>query len=372
MRKYRVLVVDDSTVVRQILVKMLSVVPTMEVVGTAANGRLALEKLQTCRPDIVVLDLEMPEVGGMQFLDAIRHRPTRPRVLVFSSLTERGASVTLEALSRGADDYVPKPTTERAQTMSLADVSEILIRKLEALGTEIEEREDRLVAPERLRQPCKHVSTREPGTRSRIEIVAIGTSTGGPNALMEILPQLPEDFPVPMLVAQHMPATFTKMLATTLHRKTKIPVVEASDADVLCPAKVWIAPGGHHMVVKRTDSNLVQIRLNEDPPEEFCRPSVNVLFRSLAAVYGSRMLAVVLTGMGKDGLDGCHRIHDLGGQILAQDRASSVIWSMPTRVSDAGLADKVVPLNRVASEILSRVRMGRVSPVTGKSDDDLG
>ena len=352
--KIRVLVVDDSSVVRRFLTNAITADPALEVVGTAANGSIALQKIALLHPRVVTMDIEMPEMSGMQALAAIRRtNPTLPVIMV-STLTERGASATLEALALGATDYVTKPSSLSSGGDADRDnFIRDLVVKLKGLGSRRSAVASRAAAPP-VRVPIR------PALRpnARIEVVAIGVSTGGPNALAELIPALPASFPVPVVIVQHMPPLFTKLLAERLAGKSAVGVREGSAGDPLAAGKVIIAPGNYHMIVERSTAG-TKVRLNQDPPENSCRPAVDVLFRSVSEIYGSGVLAVVMTGMGQDGLHGCEAVRARGGRVLAQDEKSSVVWGMPGFVAEAGLADEILPLNELATAIMRNLRTGR-------------
>lgn len=335
--------------------------PQLEVAGTAANGRIALTKLTQLKPDLVVMDVEMPEMDGLETLKALRKTHPRLPVIMFSTLTERGAAATLEALTNGANDYVTKPANVGSVALAMQRLREELVPKIKGLCPQLLPLRSQLP----VRTPNNNVAEAPPvktvprvvsrGPLHAIEILAIGVSTGGPNALAELLPALPADFPVPVVIVQHMPALFTKLLAERLQAKSSLNIRECVVGEVLRPGHVWIAPGGHHMVVERSQGQ-VRLATNQEPPENSCRPAVDVLFRSVVKAYGAGTLALVLTGMGRDGLRGCELIHQANGQILTQDEASSVVWGMPGVVTQSGLADKVLPLNQLAPEIMRRVQ----------------
>jgi two-component system, chemotaxis family, protein-glutamate methylesterase/glutaminase len=364
MQKIRVLVVDDAVVVRRLVADMVASDPQLEVAGTAANGHIALTKLPHLKPDLVVLDVEMPEMDGLETLKAIRKTHPRLPVIMFSTLTERGATATLEALTNGANDYVTKPANVGSVTVAMQRLREELLPKIKGLCSPVVPPR----SPSPVRMPNNGVTEVPPpkatypvlpkGPLQSVEILAVGVSTGGPNALAELLSALPTDFPVPVVIVQHMPALFTKLLAERLQTKSPLKIREGIAGEVLRSGQVWIAPGGYHMVVERNHEQRGQVRLatNQEPPENSCRPAVDVLFRSVVKAYGAGTLALILTGMGRDGLRGCELIHHANGQILAQDEASSVVWGMPGVVSQAGLADKVLPLNQLAPEIMRRVQ----------------
>ncbi len=358
MNKIRVLVVDDAVVVRKMVTDVLTADPMLEVAGIAANGRIALQKIPQVNPDVITLDMEMPDMDGLETLREIRKSHPRLPVIMFSTLTERGAMITLEALALGASDYVTKPANVGSVGEGLKRIEQDLIPKIKALCPQIAPaivpavREKVFIGAESAAQPARTFPTSVRRAQS-VDILAIGVSTGGPNALAELLPQLPGDFPVPIVIVQHMPPIFTRLLAERLNEKCSLSIAEPQGGEALEPGQAWIAPGGSHMVLER-DGARIRLRLNQDPPENSCRPAVDVLFRSASKIYGSGVLAVVLTGMGQDGLLGCQGIAAQRGQILAQDEASSVVWGMPGYVAQAGLAEKVLPLNQMAGEIIHR------------------
>ena len=357
MAKIRVLVVDDAVVVRRMVTDVIAADPSLEVAGTAANGRIALAKIPQVNPDVVTLDVEMPEMDGLQTLAAIRKQyPTLP-VIMFSTLTARGAGTTIDALTLGANDYVTKPANVGSVTEALQCLRDQLIPKLKLWCSRATRSETVPLRPGTsftyLAQPRKDGAQAPP-----VEIVAIGVSTGGPNALSALLPELPGDLPVPIVIVQHMPPVFTRLLAERLGTQSALKVSEGVPGDPVRPGHVYIAPGDYHMIVKR-DGVTMRVQTNQEPPENSCRPAADVLFRSVVDVYGAGTLGVILTGMGQDGLCGCERIREAGGQILAQDEASSVVWGMPGFVARGGLADQVLPLKELAGEIVRRVRRGR-------------
>jgi two-component system chemotaxis response regulator CheB len=356
MRKIRVLVVDDAAAVRRVVSDALASDPEIEVAGVAPTGRLALAKLPQLNPDIVTLDVEMPGMSGLETLAEIRtYYPDLP-VIMLSAHTEQGAVVTLEALSLGASDYLAKPTGMSGTDEAHAYLREHLIPKIKALcAAKAGHPESPLVA--RPVPPEAGPSEVRPRAE-RIDVVGIGVSTGGPNALATILSGLSADFPVPCLVVQHMPPVFTRLLAERLCDSTPLRVREAVPGVPLEPGVVWLARGDYHMTVERQGKR-VSVNTNQEPRENSCRPSVDVLFRSLAEVFGVRALAVVLTGMGRDGLRGCQEVRDAGGQVVVQDEATSVVWGMPGFVANAGLAHAVLPLNGIALEVERRAWVRR-------------
>lgn len=358
MPQIRVLIVDDSVLVRQMVSKVLNQDPELNVVGIAANGRIAIAKIPQIHPEIVILDVEMPEMDGLETLVEIRKNYPNLPVIMFSSLTERGAIITLDALSLGARDYVTKPTNTGSKEAALEQIRDRLIPKIKVFCRPPVTRKITPVSQQSkilVKQPTKIIKTppRQAKTQ-KVDILAIGVSTGGPNALATLLPQLPANFPVPIAIVQHMPPVFTKRLAERLNKICQIEVKEAVSGSILEPGTAWIAPGDFHIETERKGV-FVQILNHQGPPENSCRPAADVLFRSVARTYAAGVLGLVLTGMGKDGLYGCECIREVGGQILVQDEASSVVWGMPGIVAHSGLADKVLPLDRVASEIMKRV-----------------
>lgn len=352
MSKIRVLVVDDAIVFRRLIADELARDPQLEVVGTASNGRIALQRLTQVNPDVVILDVEMPEMDGLTALAEIRKTHRRMPVIMFSSLTERGAAATLDALSLGASDYFTKPVSADGVEASLAVIRTQLIPKIKTLCNSSIAR-----APAQKVPAPTPVSSKPGGI---VRIVAIGASTGGPNALTEIFSRLPADLPVPIVIVQHMPPMFTRLLAERLTAQSKIRVQEGSTGVLLQPGHAWIAPGDFHMAVIR-DGTHRRLVLNQEPPENSCRPAVDVLFRSVATAFGPDSLGVILTGMGSDGLRGCEAMCEAGGQILAQDEATSVVWGMPGAVARANLANRVMPLALIADEIVGRIRATRGS-----------
>ncbi len=442
----RILVVDDSVVIRKLLSTTLGEVPGLEVVATAALGKIALAKIAQCSPDIVILDVEMPEMDGIETLKQIRKIAPRLPVIMFSTRTERGAAATIEALTSGASDYVAKPSNVGNVMAAIQRVREEMVPKIQALTAGVRPPMARAL-PAKPTTPPPIPSSRLPaltpvspmapisvtaprattggipalvprpatapiatsglspqaivpitrtmqlpipmqttrmtalvprmrgntsnpvmadgpirlirpsGPRPPVEIVAIGASTGGPNALAMLLTQLPAEFPVPIVIVQHMLATFTRHFAERLATQCRIQIVEANAGDVLVPGCAYIARGDHHLLVERRIGR-ANLALNQGEVENFCRPAVDVLFRSVAHSYGASALAVILTGMGHDGLLGCGAIRDAGGEVIVQDEASSVVWGMPGFVARAGLASQVMPLELLSGEIRRRVALG--------------
>ena len=356
MGKIRVLVVDDSVVIRRLIVRALADNPKIEVVATAPNGRIALSKIPIYNPDLLTLDIEMPVMNGLETLAMVRKTYPSLPVIMFSALTPEEAQKTLDCLELGAQDYVTKNDMGSGDG-ALEFLQRNLIPKIELFcrGS----KGGALTDDTRPAAPA--VPVRRPAVSAqRVDILVIAASTGGPNALLQILPHLPVDFPVPILIVQHMPPVFTEHFARNLAEKSKMPVEEGRMGRRLEAGRAWVAPGNYHMAV-RMEGTVPCLHVSQTPPENSCRPSADVLFRSAAELYGPHTLGVVLTGMGQDGLRGCEEIAEAGGQIIVQDEATSVIWGMPGYVAQSGLADAVVPIDQISLEIAKRVAKWRMA-----------
>lgn len=435
MGSIRVLIVDDSVVIRRLLAESLARDPEIEVVGKAPSGRIAIAKATQLSPDVVALDVEMPEMDGLETLAGIRGvRPTLP-VIMLCKNTEPGTARALAAVAAGANDYVIKPDSALSTAVAIQRLHDDILLKIKTLGAGALTRVASEAVPVAEAQPPQEPPAERPSPGGVLQlarpagaasgsprpgpavsgisgptdalralsaklvtsaaraaavsvqvvgavapvppapaippltrlpsgadgeprgVLAIGVSTGGPNALAHVLTDLPANFPLPVLVVQHMPPTFTRLLAERLSRRTPMPVREAQGGEVVRPGEVWIAPGDHHMVVERNGTGL-QISLHQAPHENSCRPSVDVLFRTVADACRDRAIAVVLTGMGQDGLNGCRWIKDRHGRIIAQDQETSVVWGMPGFVARAGLADHVLPIGHIASQLLKMTDSG--------------
>jgi two-component system chemotaxis response regulator CheB len=356
--RIRVLVVDDAVVIRRVVSEVLAADPALEVCGFASNGRLALAKVAQQSPDLIVLDVEMPEMDGLETLAALRRDRPRLPVIMYSSTTRRGAAATLDALALGANDYVTKPTGQESPDAARRRIAADLIPRIKAL----------CARPAGAPAPGRAASTAallppppRPRPPGRPTLLAVGCSTGGPNALAELIPALGGALDVPLVIVQHMPPIFTRMLAERLTARGGFPVREAVDGAPLRPGVAWIAPGDFHLVVAREGANFA-LHTHRGPTENSCRPSVDVLFRSVAATHGEGVLAVVLTGMGQDGLRGCEAIRARGGGVIVQDEASSVVWGMPGFVARAGLADRVLPLAQIGPALVAALGPARPAP----------
>jgi two-component system chemotaxis response regulator CheB len=350
MEKKRILIVDDSHLVQKVISRVIDSHPMLEVAGTAANGRIALDMIAEISPDLVTLDILMPEMDGLQTLIELRKRWPDIRTIMISSLTDRGTDAALDALAIGANDYVIKPGSSGGVVGYSEQLSKDLLPKIIALcGIE-----QNWKKPNHSREIKSSVTDLQARLRSpdkqRFEILAIGVSTGGPDALAKILPKLPADFAVPIVIVQHMPAGFTEKLAQRLNTSVSLTVKEAQVGDKVRAGTIYIAPGDYHMVLDRIDDEVL-ITLNQDPQVNSCRPAVDTLFKSVADVYGSAALAVVMTGMGRDGFAGAELLTKAGSTILVQDKASSIVWGMPGLIANAGLATEVIPLDKIVHTI---------------------
>jgi two-component system chemotaxis response regulator CheB len=339
-RRTRVLIVDDSPFVRKAVTRMLEEAEDIEVVGTAADGEEGLEKARELRPDVVTLDVKMPRLGGLETLERLMAERPVP-VLLLSSLTQEGAEVTLRGLELGAMDFVDKSSVEPMAMLSLA---EELVTKIRALrGARVKGRQKR-------RAPPAAAAAEGEGS----EVVVIAASTGGPSALQTLLSNLPVGLRAAILVVQHIPRGFTRSLAERLDARSAIPVAEATDGEAVEPGRVIIAPAGIHSRLRRRGGR-VRLVLDEEPREALHRPSADVLMASAAAIYGPRAVGVVLTGMGSDGTDGLRAIQTAGGLTLAESEETCTIYGMPKAAVAAGVVSRVVPLDRMAEEILGTV-----------------
>ena len=362
---YRVMVVDDSAVVRGLIAKWLGDDPSVEVVATASNGEMALKNLAAADPEIVVLDIEMPVMDGLTALPKILEHSSDIQVLMASTLTKRNAEISLRALSMGAADYVSKPETTREVTTSLSFQQELVgkvvnlaaARRLQNGGKIFKGKGSSSLNEDILPQVSSRGAIAKRKMSSSLpRIIGVGSSTGGPQALLKFLNSIKDELRLPVLITQHMPSTFTNILADHLARATGLPCKQAENGDVIHTGHVYVAPGDYHMVVSNEDGKKV-IRLNQDAPENFCRPAVDPMFRSMAQLFGSSVLGIILTGMGHDGLKGCQEIVDAGGTVIAQDEATSIVWGMPGAVSQAGLCSAVLPLDEIGAKVID-ITMG--------------
>jgi len=372
--KIRAMVCDDSVVIRRLVADVLAADPEIEVVGTAVNGKNALDKIPLLKPDILTLDVEMPIMDGLQTLIEVRKTYKKLPIIMFSTLTARGAGATLDALERGASDYVCKPANVGSLSESMEAVRSQLIPKIKSLTGRAP------IAPvARAARPAFGApppgapgAPGRPGAAAagaagplkaatpgnRVDVVAIGVSTGGPDALTTVITALPANFPVPIVVTQHMPPVFTQLFAQRLNAKAKVEVREAAAGDPLKPGVVLIAPGDWHMRFKQAANGPVVV-LDQGPQENYCRPAVDPMFRSITEMFSSHVLSVIMTGMGSDGHRGAEQIIRAGGSLIVQDEATSVVWGMPGAAVQAGLPCDVLPLGKLAEVITSRASAAR-------------
>ncbi|WP_248583311.1 chemotaxis response regulator protein-glutamate methylesterase [Nocardioides sp. InS609-2] len=352
MAPIRVLVVDDSVVIRRLVSDLLQEDPDIEVVGTAVNGRAALHKVESLKPDLITMDIEMPEMNGIEAVRALRASGCTSPIIMFSTLTEQGAVATLDALAAGATDYVAKPANVGSVHRSMELVRESLIPRIKSLVPRTFLRPSAVVpTPRTLTSPRPSLATRTGSEGYRL--LVIGSSTGGPEALHTLFTSLPL-LPLPIAVVQHMPPVFTRQFAARLDRASAWEVTEVEHDQLVGPGQAAIAPGNYHLELVSTSRGFVA-KLSQGPQENYCRPAVDVLFRSAAEAAGGAVLGVVLTGMGQDGERGADLITQRGGSVIAQDQATSVVWGMPGAVTNAGLAELVLPLPQIAPELVRRL-----------------
>jgi two-component system, chemotaxis family, protein-glutamate methylesterase/glutaminase len=380
-----VMIVDDSAIFRSIIQRIVEAEPGFRVLGTARDGQIAVERCREWQPDIITLDVEMPNLSGLEALPRLLEARKGVSVIMVSSLTRRGAGETVQALMTGAVDYITKPSaTAGAPDAALNELRESLLPKLRALKARgkrpsgaptvmsasrkgaarardagpASPREAAALSPREGAPPSPRPPvSKGSGAPSRLPVViGIGSSTGGPVALAELLAALPDNFSLPVVIAQHMPEVFTRLLAERLSDVSPFKVREAVAGEILRPGEVWIAPGNQHMTIEADAARKLRIALNSNAPVNSCRPSIDVLFESIARACGAESLGIVLTGMGHDGRNGARAIRDAGGQVLAQDEASSVVWGIPGAVVNAGLANGVHPLKELPLQILTRLR----------------
>jgi two-component system chemotaxis response regulator CheB len=354
LKVIRVVAADDSAVMRSLLARLFAESDIsageshsrVELCAAVADGQACVRVVRALRPDVVVLDLDMPGMSGLDTIDLLRHEWPGMPIIMCSTYTERGAAATLEALARGAADYVTKPSGQRDAAAAIVALREELLPKIIALA---------LRRHTRTAEAVQVGSTKSPEEQQApAQIVVIGVSTGGPTALEQLLPGLPKGFAAPVLIVQHMPKLFTRALAERLDRCCELRVQLGRDGAELQPGTIWLAPGDSHMEIAASTSGIMRIGLHQGPPVLHCRPAVDPLFLSVARNYGRRALGVVLTGMGADGLEGSRAIVAAGGCVLVQDQVSSAVWGMPGRVATAGLASAVLPIAALAQELVAR------------------
>ncbi|TAL00922.1 MAG: chemotaxis response regulator protein-glutamate methylesterase [Rhodospirillaceae bacterium] len=348
----RAMVVDDSLVIRSLISRMLGTEPAMvQVVASVANGRLAVERARKLDIDVIVLDIEMPVMDGISALPLLLEIDPELVVIMASTLTTRNAEISLRALSAGAKDYVPKPTTATMNS-GAAEFQRDLLEKIRALGQRYRRNGHAHKPASGLSVAAANASAPvlRPITPNRPQVLAIGSSTGGPQALSQVLRDLPRPIKMPVFITQHMPPMFTGLLADNLARDSGLPCREAKHGDIVTAGNVYIAPGDYHMTLAREKANVV-VKLNQNEKESYCRPAVDPMLRSLVEIYDGKILVGVLTGMGHDGMAGARAVIQAGGNVIAQDEASSVVWGMPGAVAKAGLCCAIVPLKQVGHQL---------------------
>ncbi len=369
----KVLVADDSILFRRVIAEALGSLPEVEVVGTVSNGKLAVQRIRELRPDLLTLDMEMPELDGMGVLEALKESREAVAVIVVSALTRQGGRLTMRAMEKGAFDFVTKPDTVGSQESKEA-IRKELAPRIRALAHRLEIRKilrSKAAGPASATPADKSPVAREStsgslgdisGRMSRLaggtkpEMVLIGVSTGGPNALARIMPEIPGNIGVPLLIVQHMPPVFTQSLAESLSPRCSIKVREASHGEMIEANIAYIAPGGRHMRLVSGAEGRKMVQVTDDPPENNCRPAVDYLFRSVASNFPGRAIAVILTGMGSDGVLGLRLLKRQGCYVIAQDEATCVVYGMPKAAVDAGVTDAVLPLEAIAARITAAAR----------------
>jgi two-component system, chemotaxis family, protein-glutamate methylesterase/glutaminase len=372
-KKLRVLVVDDTIVYRKAVSDILAEIPGVEVVGVAHNGKIAMSKIATLKPDLLTLDIEMPEMNGIEVLSELQSKFPKIGAVMVSTLTTDGGEMTMKALELGAFDFILKPTSKnqadskRLLKQSLLPIVREFKRSRNASTLLSNKGRFNKTTKSVLRKPLRplsakrsalQTSTEKPAIRrGKSEIITIGISTGGPNALTQMLPMLPGNIGVPIVIVQHMPPVFTKSLAASLNSKCALTVKEAEDRENIQNNTVYIAPGGKQMkLVASTDGQNRQIKITNDPPENSCRPSADYLFRSVGDYYVGRTTAVIMTGMGSDGTKGLQILKQKGATIIAQNEETCVVFGMPKKPIDSHMVDVIAPLNKIADEIIKSVR----------------
>lgn len=346
-KKIKIMIIDDSAVIRAVISRTIQLHPDMDVVGVAPNGEVAILRVKEWQPDVIILDIEMPIMDGLTALPLILKEKADAKVIICSTLSARGADISLKALSLGAAECLLKPGGE--SIASAEDFKNDLIKLIRSFGVS-GYRKSLSLYPQLSGNKISLKVARQP---ARAEVLAIGSSTGGPKALMDILKDL-KGLEIPIVITQHMPKTFTTLLAQHIQKNCGLPCYEGEENMPLKPGCAYVAPGGYHMVFKKSGLHTV-IHLNEDPAENFCRPSVNPMLRSLQSIYGHHILVLILTGMGSDGLQSCCELAAQGAPIIAQDEKTSVVWGMPGAVAAAGICSAVLPLDQISGYIRNSI-----------------
>lgn len=350
----RVMVVDDSAVIRGLISRAFDGHTRFKVISTAGNGQFAILALQKEPVDVIILDIEMPVMDGLTAIPKLKAIDPHVQIIMASTLTQKNADISIKALELGATDYIPKPTSA-GELAGAADFNRELLEKVQVLGEIARRRGVRrpaivsAAAQPAARippaPPAKKTISLRPGAMPKPDIIAIGSSTGGPQALFEVIKKMGADLPQPIVITQHMPPAFTTILAQHIARHCSVTCTEAVDGETLKPGHYYVAPGDYHMLINRGAT----VRLSKDAPENFCRPAVDPMLRSLVALYGKRVLAVILTGMGQDGWKGCEAVVSGGGAVIGQDEATSVVWGMPAAVANAGICSAVLPVGEIGA-----------------------
>ncbi|MCK5508428.1 MAG: chemotaxis response regulator protein-glutamate methylesterase [Desulfobacterales bacterium] len=364
MATLKILIIDDTIVYRKIVGDVLKEIPGVEIVGVANNGKIALSKIKTLKPDVITLDIEMPEVNGIEVLEQLNQMQSPPVAIMLSTLTQQGSEMTIKALELGAFDFVPKPD-QGSMAKNLEKVKQAIQPIIDTLIRQkltLNKIRDKLSKPSLLSKPTgtpppfKCIQKRNKKTPS--QIIGIGISTGGPNALSAMIPALPANLQASILIVQHMPALFTKSLANSLNKKSQLEVKEAEHGDKIEIGKIYIAPGGKQMkIVAGADGISRKLKITDDPPMNSCKPSADYLFMSIAQHYVGRATGVIMTGMGSDGTEGLIQMKKTGSLIIAQDAATCTVYGMPKKPTESGIADVIAPLNKIADEITKTVNI---------------
>jgi len=377
MSSKRILIVDDSTLYQRILSDVINACEEFDVVGVASNGRIALDMMQDLKPDLVTLDILMPELDGIQTLMELRKSWPTVKAVMVSSLVSEGSDIATDVMSLGASGFAVKPCSAGSINNIRAELIVDLLPRIKALfgveqislTTTATKALSHMVEVSQDAQP-KNRKSASPSVNQGVDIVAIGVSTGGPDALAKLLSALPVDLGVPIVIVQHMPAQFTSKLANRLNAVSELNVVEAQNNEKIFPGTVYIAPGDYHMTLDRNGSEII-VKLNTDELENSCRPSVDPLFRSIPAIYGSKCLGVILTGMGSDGLKGCEVLNKAGCPIIVQDNATSIVWGMPKLVALAGHAQDQVALDKMAGGVMNWVNRPSAANCRDAANSDI-
>ena len=369
----RVMLADDSAVIRGLIAKMITPDPEITIVASVADGAQAVKRMDKCDIDVIVLDIEMPVMDGLTALPKLLEADPNVKIVMASTLTEKNADISLQALEAGAADYIPKPTST-SQIAGPSNFRQDLLEKIKILGATARHDAGRPLPKTTTRtfhapsgapaisngstSLSTGLVTLRPTTNAQLpKILAIGSSTGGPKALMELFNSLKPTIDIPVVITQHMPATFTRILSEHISKATDWTCTEAGEGEELKPNHAYVAPGGYHMEIVESPIGPC-FRMNQDPPVNFCRPAVDPMLKSVVKMFGSRILTAILTGMGNDGLEGCKEVIDAGGTLIAQDEASSVVWGMPGAVATAGICSAVLPLSQLGTHIMKFIGKG--------------